>query len=59
LGGVIVAFGMENQGSREIHISQVLPGLAMGTIVEALRRSVTENDTDVSRWLMQEFSTIG
>jgi Uma2 family endonuclease len=59
LGGVIVAFGMENQGSREIKISQVLPGLAMGTIVEALRRSVTENDTDVSRWLMQEFSTIG
>jgi Uma2 family endonuclease len=58
LGGVILAFGMENRGSREIQVSQVLPGLAMGTIEEALRRSRTENDTDVSRWLMQEFSAI-
>jgi Uma2 family endonuclease len=58
LGGVILAFGMENRGSHEIKVSQVLPGLAMATIEEALHRSQTENDTDVSRWLMQEFSAV-
>jgi Uma2 family endonuclease len=56
LGGMMLAFAMENRGSREILVSQVLPGLAMSTIEEALRRSRTENDTDISRWLMQEFS---
>lgn len=58
LGTTILAFAIENRGSREIQVSQVLPGLAMRTITEALRRNQTENDTDLSRWLMQEFSAI-
>jgi Uma2 family endonuclease len=56
LRSTILAFSIENRGSREIQVSQVLPGLAMSTIEVALNRSRTENDTDISRWLMQEFS---
>jgi hypothetical protein len=41
-----------------ITVSEVLPGLAIATIVEALRRGQTEDDTEVSRWLMQEFHQI-
>jgi hypothetical protein len=36
----------------------VLRGLEMNTIEEALRRNQTEDDTEVSHWLMQEFGTI-
>jgi hypothetical protein len=36
----------------------VLPGLAIATIVEALRRGQTKDDTEVSRWLMQEFGNL-
>ncbi len=53
LGMTIFAFGMSELGSRQIQVSQVLPGLAMSTIEEALRRNQTEDDTEVSQWLMQ------
>lgn len=58
LGGTILAFAIANQGSRQIQVSQVLPQLSLAIVTEALRRNQTENDTEVSRWLMQEFSTI-
>jgi Uma2 family endonuclease len=53
LGSEMLAFGMSAQGSRQIRVSEVLPGLAMSTIEEALRRNQTEDDTEVSQWLMQ------
>lgn len=53
LGMTILAFEMSNFGSRQIQTSQVLPGLEMNTIEEALRRNQTEDDTEVSQWLMQ------
>jgi Uma2 family endonuclease len=58
LGAAVMVFGMADRGSRQIEVSQVLPGLSMGTIVEALRRGQTEDDTEVSRWLMQEFGNL-
>lgn len=52
----VIAFEVVNQGSRQIQDSQVLPGLAMSVVEEALRRSQTEDDGAVSRWLIQQFS---
>jgi hypothetical protein len=52
----VMAFGIADRGSRQITVSEVLPGLAIATIVEALCRGQTEDDTEISRWLMQEFA---
>jgi Uma2 family endonuclease len=52
----VIAFEVENQGSRQIQTSQVLSGLSMSVVEEALRRSQTEDDGAVSRWLIQQFS---
>ena len=57
LGIAILAFTMENWGSRQIQVSQVLPGLEMNTIEESLRHNQTEDDTEVSRWLIEKFAT--
>jgi Uma2 family endonuclease len=59
LGARMMAFVMVDRGSRQVEVSQVLPGVGMGTIEEALRRSKTEDDTEVSRWLMQVFGEMG
>ncbi len=53
LGMAILAFEMSNFGSRQIQVSRVLPGLKMSIVEEALQRSQTEDDTEVSQWLMQ------
>ena len=53
LGMTILAFDISNLGSRQIQVSQVLPGLLMKTIEEALRRSQTEDDTEINQWLIQ------
>ena len=53
LGMTILAFGMSELGSRQIQLSQVLPGLEMSIMEEALRRNQTEDDTEISQWLMQ------
>jgi Uma2 family endonuclease len=58
LGAAVMAFGIADRGSRQIAVSEVLPGLVIATIVEALRRGQTEDDTEVSRWLMQEFGNL-
>jgi Uma2 family endonuclease len=52
----VIAFEVANQGSRQIQTSQVLSGLSMSVVEEALRRSQTEDDGAVSRWLIQQFS---
>ncbi len=48
----ILAFTVENQGSRLIEESIVLPGLKIALVVEALQRSQTEDDGAITRWLM-------
>ena len=55
---IVTAFAVADGGSRQIQVSQVLPGLSMGTIEEALQRSQIEDDTEVNRWLMHQFQTV-
>jgi Uma2 family endonuclease len=56
---IVLAFAVAEGGSRQIQVSQVLPRLAIGTVEETLKRSLTADDTEVNRWLMQEFQSIG
>ncbi|NJP11227.1 MAG: Uma2 family endonuclease [Leptolyngbyaceae cyanobacterium RU_5_1] len=51
----MIAFAIADGGSRQIQVSAVLPGLPMSVIEEALRRSQTEDDGAVNRWLLQQF----
>jgi len=51
----VIAFSIANGGSRQIQVSGVLPDLAISVIEEALRRSQTEDDGAVNRWLLQQF----
>jgi Uma2 family endonuclease len=48
--------GTLHSGSRQIEASTVLPGLSFSVIEEALRRSQTEDDGNLNRWLIQMFS---
>jgi Uma2 family endonuclease len=54
----IVAFAVKDGGSWEIRASQVLPELMMSAIEEALQQSQTLDDTEVNRWLMQQFQSL-
>ncbi|MGB5596335.1 MAG: Uma2 family endonuclease, partial [Crocosphaera sp.] len=51
----IIAFQMEEKGSRRITQSQVLPDLEMSILVQVLQKSRDSNHSEVSRWLLQEF----
>ena len=51
----VIAFAIADGGSRQTQVSAVLPDLAMSVIEEALRRSQTEDDGAVNRWLFQQF----
>jgi Uma2 family endonuclease len=51
-----IAFAIAEGGSRQIQVSMVLPGLSLSLIEEALKRSQTENDGAVNRWLLEQFS---
>lgn len=53
----ILAFSVENQGSRLIEESIVLPGLKIALVVEALQRSQTEDDGILTRWLMDTLNS--
>jgi Uma2 family endonuclease len=55
---IVIAFAVKDGGSWQIHESQVLPGLTMRTIQEALRQNQTLDDTEVNRWLMQQFQSM-
>ena len=50
-----IAFAIENAGSRRIKESQVLTGLKIEILTEALRRSRNSNHTEVGTWLMKQF----
>ena len=52
-----IAFRVATRGSYQIDASGVLPGLAIATIEEALRRSQTEDDGAINRWLLRQFSS--
>jgi Uma2 family endonuclease len=51
----VIAFAIAEGGSRQIQVSAVLPGLSLSLIEEVLKRSQTENDTAVNRWLLEQF----
>ncbi|MEM1170578.1 MAG: Uma2 family endonuclease [Cyanobacteria bacterium P01_H01_bin.35] len=51
----IIAFAVANRGSRKINQSQVLPGLAISLLEEALQRSCQTNQGQVYPWLLKEF----
>lgn len=51
----VMAFAVENQGSRRITESQVLPGLAISLLNDALRRTRQMNQGQVGAWLLTQF----
>ena len=51
----VIAFEIQNRGSRRIDQSQVLPGLEMAVLEEAFRRSRQMNHGKVSAWLLSQF----
>jgi Uma2 family endonuclease len=51
----IIAYAMAEEGSKRIQESQVLPGLAMPILEEALRRSREMNQSEVGAWLLSQF----
>ncbi|NCJ08548.1 Uma2 family endonuclease [Synechococcales cyanobacterium C] len=48
-----IAFSVAAGRSGEIAVSEVLPGLQMAVVAEALGRSQTEDDSTLLRWLME------
>jgi Uma2 family endonuclease len=52
----VTAFAVRDGGSWRIFESQVLVGLTLSIVEEALQRSQTEDDGAINRWLMQEFA---
>ena len=51
----IIAYAMAEEGSKRIQESQVLPGLAIAILEEALRRSREMNQSEVGAWLLSQF----
>ena len=51
----ITAFAIADGGSKRISQSQILPGLKLEILTEALRKSRDTNHTEVGSWLMQQF----
>ena len=53
----ITAFTVADSGSKQIDTSQVLPGLTMSLVQEALERSHSEEHGAITRWLLSQFSS--
>jgi Uma2 family endonuclease len=51
----LLAYSMSNQGSQRIQVSQVLPGLEVVVLEEALQRSRQTNQAEVGAWLLSRF----
>ncbi|MEM6255554.1 MAG: Uma2 family endonuclease [Cyanobacteria bacterium P01_D01_bin.156] len=49
----VIAFSIADGRSGQIEVSEVLPGLKMSLVEEALVRSQTDDDGAITRWLMQ------
>jgi Uma2 family endonuclease len=54
--GEVFAFAINGGGSGRIQESLVLPGLEIALVEEALNRSLTQDDGEINRWLIQTFS---
>lgn len=54
----VIAFNVNQGRSGRIYESQVLPGLKMSLIEEALKRSQAEDNSTINRWLIQIFSEL-
>lgn len=52
----IFAFAINGKSSGRIENSLVLPGLEIALVEEALNRSLTQDDGEINRWLIQTFS---
>ena len=52
----IIAFSISEGRSGTVEESLVLPGLAISLVESALKRSQTEDDGAINRWLLQTFS---
>ena len=57
--GEVIAFAVFDGGSRQIQTSNVLPELQIATIEAALKRSQTEDDGTINRWLLETFGALG
>lgn len=51
----ILAYTIADQGSKRIQVSQVLPGLTIAVLEEALRRSRETDQSQVGAWLLTQF----
>ncbi|OYD93655.1 hypothetical protein CDG76_16790 [Nostoc sp. 'Peltigera membranacea cyanobiont' 210A] len=51
----IIAYAIADQGSKRIQESQVLPGLIIAILEEALRRSREISQSEVCAWLLSQF----
>lgn len=51
----LLSYSMSNQGSQRIQVSQVLPGLEVAVLDEALQRSRQTNQAEVGAWLLSRF----
>lgn len=59
LGMTMLSFAiLPDRSSRQITTSLIFPGLEMSMIEEALHRNQTEDDTEISHWLLQLFGAI-
>ncbi len=54
----VIAFAIDNGGSRRISQSQVLPGLSISLLNDALRRTRQMNHGQVGAWLLAQFQII-
>ena len=54
----ILAFKIEDKGSKRITQSQVLPDLEISILVEALHKSRQSHHSEFSRWLLQKFQNL-
>jgi hypothetical protein len=51
----VIAFAVADGGSKRIDSSQVLPGLKIALLNEALIRSRNTNQRQVGAWLIEQF----
>ncbi|MFN6527963.1 Uma2 family endonuclease [Nostoc sp. ChiSLP03a] len=51
----IIAYAIADRGSKRIQESQVLPGLIIAILEEALRRSREMSQSEVGTWLLSQF----
>lgn len=51
----LLAYGVTDQGSKRIQVSQVLPGLKVAVLEEALQRSRETDQSQVGAWLLAQF----